>query len=212
MHRKEKKLSKDWDKELSRIAQQLNSYQPPDELWDKIETRLIAEMNRSTTEVHDRIRWFEKLTAFSRYFRTGDARWSGLRIGLAVATAVILLFISSFFIYQHQLINQTENKDQILAELDKDIERTEQHYQKLISQLTKLAKQYEQNVEPHLLALYHEKLTLLDESIRECQKALQENYPHPAVQFALFESYREKAATLKLIIQTKPEYQFKELS
>lgn len=212
MRRKEKKSSEDLDKQLSSLAQQLNRYQPPDELWDKIETRLIAEMNRSTTEARDRGHWFERIARFSRFFRTAGSSWSGLRIGLTVATVTILMIVSIFFIYRHQLNIPATSKDQILAQLDQDIEQTEQHYQKLIDQLTKLAKQNERNVEPHLLALYHEKLTSLDESIRECQKALQENYRNPTVQFALFESYREKAATLKLIIQAKSENRFKEVS
>ncbi len=212
MNRNGKKSSEDWDKEISSIAQQFNRYQPPDELWDKIETRLMEEMNKPTSEVGEKSHWFERISRLSRYFRTADSRWSGLRIGLAPATIAVLIFVSVFFIYRHQLIVPTASKDQVLAQLDQDIEQTEQHYQKLISQLTKLAKHNEQNVEPHLLALYHEKLTLLDESIRECQKALQENYRNPAIQFALFESYREKAATLKLIIQAKSENQSKEVS
>jgi len=169
-------------------------------------------MNKTTAEAHYSSRRFEKLTGLSRYFRTVDAKWSGLRIGLAAAIAVILMSIATFFIYQQQLLHQPVNKDQILAQLDKDIDQTEQHFQKLIIQLTKLAKQNEQNVEPHLLALYHEKLTLLDESIRVCQKALQENYCNPAVQLALFASYRDKVATLKMIAQAKPANQFKEVS
>jgi hypothetical protein len=212
MHRKEKKSTNDWDNQLSSLARQLNRYQPSDELWDKIETSLIAETNKSTTEARDKSHWFERISKFRRYFRTVDARWSGLRIGLAVATVTVLIVVSIFFNYHHLLNIPAANKDQVLAKLDQDIEQTEKHYQKLITKLTKLANQNEQNVEPHLLALYQEKLTLLDESIRECQKALQENYHNPAVQFALFESYREKAATLKLIIQTKSENQSKEVS
>ena len=212
MHRKEKKPSEDWDKQLSSLARQLNRYQPSDESWDKIETRLMVEINKSTSDAREKIHWFEKTSRFRRYFRTVDAQWNGLRIGFAAAAAIALIAVSTFFIYHHQLITPEINKDQVLAQLDQDIQQTEQHYQKLIGQLTKLAEQNEQNVDPHLLALYHEKLMLLDESIRECQNALQENYRNPAIQFALLESYREKATTLKLIIQTKSENQSKEVS
>jgi hypothetical protein len=212
MHRKEKKSSEDWDKQLSSLAQQLNRYQPSDELWDKIQTRLTVEINKSTPDAREKRHWFEKTSRFSRFFRTVDARWSGLRIGFAAAAVITFIAVLIFFNYHHQLITPEINKDQVLAQLDQDIQQTEQHYQKLIGQLTKLAQQNEQNVDPHLLALYQEKLTLLDESIRECQNALQENYRNPAIQFALLESYREKAATLKLIIQTKSENQSREVS
>ena len=212
MHRKEKKSSDDWDNQLSNLAKQLNRYQPSDELWNKIEASLIAEMNKSTSEVREKSHWFEKNSRLSRFFRKVDAHWSGLRIGFAAAAVIALIAVAIFFNYHHRLITTEINKDQVFAQLDQDIQQTEQHYQKLISQLTKLAKQNEQNVDPHLLALYQEKLTLLDESIRECQNALQENYRNPAIQFALLESYREKAATLKLIIQTKSDNQSREVS
>lgn len=212
MRFKKNNLSDDWDEKLSQHAKQLKQHQPPEELWDKIEARLMVEISQSTAETKQKSHWFKKLSKLTLYFHTASASWNVVRVGIALAAAIILIFVSTLFIYHHQITIRTENNDEILVQLDKDIERTEQHYEKLIKRLTKLARQNENNIEPHLLALYHEKLTLLDESIRECKKALQENYRNPAVQFALFESYRQKVETLKIIVQTKPESQSKEVS
>ena len=136
-----------------------------------------------------------------------------VRVGLAVSTLFLLAVFSTLYIYQRPININSEKKEEILAQLDQDIERTEQQYQKIIKQLSKLAAQNESNVEPHLLALYQEKISLLDESIRECRKALEENHQNPGVQFALLESYHQKVETLKMIAQTKSlEVQVKEVS
>ncbi len=195
--------SEQWDQKISELAKQLKRNEPPEELWDKIEARLQAEMDRSlqlAQEKRHRLRWPPKTL---RYFRTADARWNGWRIGFAVATVLLIISLSTLFIYQQWINIVPDETDILLAKIEGDIEKVERQYQKAIDQLTQLAKQNEPNVEPYLLALYQEKITLLDESIRECQRALAANHRHPVAQLVLLQSYRQKIETLKLIIQTK---------
>ncbi len=111
--------------------------------------------------------------------------------------------MATLFIYQHYTDIVPDEADILLARIEGDIEKVERQYQQAIDQLTQLAKQNQPNVEPYLLALYQEKITLLDESIRECQRALAENHRHPVAQLALLQSYRQKVETLKLIIRAK---------
>lgn len=190
------------------MAQNLSRHRPADELWDKIENRLISEMSKPGA-VPSKKAWYEKAIGFRNWIKIADSGWSGLRIGLAAAATIILIMLSTFLIYHQQ---NHPAKGPTLAQLDKEIRQTEQHYQKLILQLSKLAQENEKNLDPHLLALYREKLTLLDESIRTCQRALEENYNNPAIQVALFDSYREKVATLRMMVHTKPLNQSEEVS
>jgi tetratricopeptide (TPR) repeat protein len=203
MSLKKQQASEQWDKEISRLAKQLKRYVPPEELWDKIEARLPAEMDRSLQPAREKKHWLRWLTKTLRHFRTADARWNGWRIGFAAATVLFVISLSTLFIYQQWINIVPGETDILLAQIEGDIEQVERQYQQAIDQLTQLAKQNEKNVEPYLLALYQEKITLLDESIRECQRALAENHRHPVAQLALLQSYRQKVETLKLIIQAK---------
>lgn len=209
---KNQKFDDNWDDEISKQAKQLKRFHPSDELWDKIESRLVLEINKSSATQKIRIKWYQSVSRFIRHFFTDSIFGNRVRVGLAVATSFLLVVLSTLFIYQRPINISSERKTEILAQLDQDIERTERQYQKIIKQLSKLAEQNEPNVDPHLLALYQEKLSLLDESIRECKKALEENHQNPEVQFALLESYHQKVETLKMIAQAKPEIQFKEIS
>lgn len=181
----------------------LKRHQPPAALWEKIETRLMAELDNLPVRVPAKKTACMPFSKISHYFRTAEAHWNRFRIVLALTTLAGLIFLTTFFMPPQKPRGLATSEDQILAQLDKDLVQTERQYQTLITRLTGLAAQNEPNIEPHLLALYREKLMLLDESIRTCKKALQENYQNPAVQLALFESYREKVATLKIIAEAK---------
>ncbi len=203
MSSKQNQASEDWDKKIASLAKRLKRYQPSEKLWDQIEARLQTEMDWSLQPDRENKHWLRWLPKTLHLFRTADARWNGWRIGFAMA--IILLFVSmaTLFIYQHYIDIVPGEADILLARIEGDIEKVERQYQQAIDQLTQLAKQNEPNVEPYLLALYQEKITLLDESIRECQRALAENHRHPVAQLALLQSYRQKVETLKLIIQAK---------
>jgi hypothetical protein len=200
MSLKKQQASEDWDEKIASLAKRLKRYQPPDELWNRIEARLQTELDRSLQPALERNRWLRWLV---RPFRTADCRWNGWRIGFAMATILLFVSMATLFIYQHWIDIVPGEADILLARIEGDIEKVERQYQNAIDQLTELARQNEPNVEPYLLALYQEKITLLDESIAECQRALAENHRNPVAQLALLQSYRQKITTLKLIIQTK---------
>lgn len=203
MSLKRQQASEQWDRGISRLAKQLKRYQPSDELWPRIEVQLPAEVDRSLQPARAKKNWFCWLSRLMRYFRTADGCWNGWRIGFTMATMLFFASVATLFIYQRWINIVPGKTDILLAQIEGDIEKVEQRYQEAIERLTQLAKQNEPNVEPYLLALYQEKITLLDESIRECQRALAENHRHPVAQLALLQSYRQKVETLKLIIQAK---------
>lgn len=193
----------DWDDLLSSLTQQLKRHQPSDELWDRIEARLETDLGQSLQPIQEKphqLRWLPKIL---RYFRTADSYWNGWRIGFAMAAVLVVISLSSLLIYRQWINLIPSETDILLAQIEGDIEKVERQYQKAIDQLTELAKKNEKNVEPYLLALYQEKITLLDESIRACQRALSENHHHPVAQLALLQSYRQKVETLKLIVRAK---------
>ena len=198
---KKQKFNDHWDDEISRQAKQLKRFRPPDELWDKIESKLALEKNKSSVAEKISIEWSQKVSRFMSRLLTNSVFGNRVRVGLAAAAICLLAVLSTLYIYQRPINISGEKIEENLALLDQDIARTEQQYQKIIKQLSKLAAQNESNVEPHLLALYQEKISLLDESIQECRKALEENHQNPGVQFALLESYHQKVETLKMIAQ-----------
>jgi len=191
-----------WERWISRKAKQLKRHQPPEELWITIETRLRAEMEKSShgQAEADRDSQAHRLL---RYFHRTVTRQYAWRIGFA-AVAISILIALSFPSLRRGLISGLASRsNNALTRIDSDLARAEREYQKAIERLIRLAEQNEKNIEPGLLALYREKLALVDDSILECQQALKTNYRNPAAHGALLYCYRQKMETLRSMIQMK---------
>ena len=84
-----------------------------------------------------------------------------------------------------------------------EIEKAQRHYLNAIESLAVLAKQNEKNIEPELAAMYNEKLQLLDESIDDCRRLLEENELNKKAIDFMFASYQKKVDTLREMINYK---------
>jgi hypothetical protein len=193
--------SEEW---LSSQARQLDRRDPPDDLWHRIETRMIAESVKSEIPAKAAGAGSSLANRLFRYFRRADARWNRVRISIAAA-AVILLAVLSVPRFRQGLVSPlTGGSYGELARIDRDMARAERGFQKAIDRLARLARKNEKNIEPGLLALYREKLGLLDDSILACRMALEDNPGNPGVHAALLYSYRQKSETLRLMAGAKP--------
>lgn len=205
MSSKEDLSPQELDRNISQWAKRLKRHQPPTRLWQKIESRLQTEMHPLSAPVKKATIGQRSTAVLSRYLRTVDARWNWARIATAVCTILLIAALSTVFLHhrsKHRLPNDT---NELLAAIDTDLGKAERQYRAAIERLTQLALQSKTNIDPPLLALYEEKITLLDESIRQCQKALKINYHNPWAQAALLQAYRQKVETLKLIVLNRKE-------
>jgi hypothetical protein len=194
----------EFEERISRLAGRLERRKPPEDLWDKIEARLAEETGRAASPAEPARNRHFIMNRFFRTFRRADGRWSGMRISLAAA-AIVLAAAVSVPVLRESAISRGSGADlRILAEADKDAARAEREYRIAIERLALAAGRNEKNIDPGLLALYREKIELLDGSIRECRMALESNYRNPMAHAALLYCYKQKAETLKLMAGAKP--------
>jgi len=182
---------------VSRLAGRLDRREPPADLWARVEKRLEMEAEKSPSFGESTPGARKGQVRFSRFFRLADGRWSGKRIFLAAAAVVLAAVFSVPGLRDplFSLVNGTSRTE--LAGVEKEAARAEREYRQAIERLTVLAGQKEKEIKPGLLALYREKLDLLDASIRECRAALETNYRNPSAHAALLYCYQQKAETLK---------------
>ena len=192
-----------WEERISREAKRLERRQPSGALWSLIEARLKAAIEESRASTAERARSDRRQKMPGWIFHPFEGlrgwRWTGPVVTLASAAVVV----SAAWMFRERLPLPWIQPANRLSRIEKDVASTERRYEALIERLTPLARQNESNLDPRLLALYQEKLALLDESIRECRSALAANRGNSTVQMALLSNYRDKLKTLHAIIQMK---------
>ena len=116
--------------------------------------------------------------------------------------AAILILISAAYYFKP--LSPAE-KSRIQAESLADIGKAQEYYLNAIESLTKLAMENERNIEPELFSIYREKLQLLDASIDECKKIIDENELNVNAWNFLFASYNKKVETLREMANYKKD-------
>lgn len=166
---------------ISGKAKNLPRHQPPEKMWDAIESRLTEEPS-TISWLHKIKTWFRGLTVLSRPPSLKIAS-----IGLAFAFAILFLIFYT-----------TREQDPL-----RKIQQAEKKYIEAIGDLEKLADRNAENIDLTLWALYQERLNLLDESIAHCKQTLEQNNGNINAQKYLFLAYQEKVATLKKMARFK---------
>jgi hypothetical protein len=189
---------------ISRLAGGLDRREPPADLWPKVEKRLAAEFEIAASRQPKTRGVRLGAGRWLRAFRLADGGWSGMRISAAALALVLLSVLSVPALRRPAISLATGTSSGGPAGIDREAARAEREYRRAIERLTVLAGKNEKAIEPGLLALYREKLDLLDGSIRECRRALESNYRNPAAHAALLYCYRQKAETLKMMAEAKP--------
>ena len=164
-------------------TEQLESYQPPVSLWGRIEKDILAGSEKKSKAGN----WLEKLIGI--IFPAGN-----IFRPVFAGAAAILIIISA--VYYFKPLSPAE-KSRIQAESLADIGKAQEYYLNAIESLTKLAMENERNIEPELFSIYREKLQLLDASIDECKKIIDENELNVNAWNFLFASYNKKVETLR---------------
>jgi hypothetical protein len=203
MKAKDSLSREEFEERISRLAGRLERREPPEDLWDKIEARLAEETGRAASPAGQAGGRRFVMNRFLRAFRLADGRWSGRRVSLAAA-AIVLVTAVSVPVLRKSVVSLASGADlRGLAGADKDAARAEREYRKAIERLALAAGRNEKNIDPGLLALYREKIELLDGSIRECRMALESNYRNPMAHAALLYCYKQKAETLRQMAGAK---------
>ena len=190
-----------WEERISREAKRLKRRQPSEGVWDRIETRLRTAMEECRVAAAEQASPIRQGKMPKRIFRPPAGLWNRPWKRMALGLASAALVVSTAWMLRERIPIPWLQPPDILTRIERDVAKAERRYQALIERLAPLVRETENRVDPSLLALYQEKLVLLDESIRECQAALAVNRGNPAVQLALLSSYRDKLKTLYAVMQ-----------
>ena len=167
------------DKLISETAKKLPRHDPPDQLWDMIETKL--EAIKAYRPFWQRIIDFVAGLSLPKWQLT-------LRYA-AVTTGIALIFLMFWLKFIHE-------SDPIKA-----IERAEVKYIQAIEELEKKVEKQQPDLNMNLWILYQERLSLLDESIEACKHTIQYNAENVNARKYLLLAYQEKVETLKKLLK-----------
>jgi len=167
------------DKLISETAKKLSRPDPPDQLWDMIETRLEA--------IKAHRPFWQRIIDFVAELPL--PRWQFTLRYAAVTTGIALIFLMFWLKFIHE-------SDPI-----KTVERAEVKYIQAIEQLEKKVEKQQPDLDMNLWILYQERLALLDESIEACKQILQYNAENINARKYLLLAYQEKVETLKKLLR-----------
>lgn len=178
---------------LSESAKKLKRNQPTDELWKKIETKLVNEKKSE-----------KSVSGFNRF---SDSIWGFIsgenfapKLGFASILVVTLIGISIFY-----LNPKSEEKPNQEAQIDLELQNARMDYQRSISELENFVVANKENINPRIYSVQKEKLSFIDESIKECERALSKNELNVRVQKFLKQSLDQKLSTLKELVKSVKE-------
>jgi len=169
---------------LRKGAKRIRARRVPKSVWAGIEKSLEAEIAKKRSRRGVFFGWL-----------------SGFDIQVFVKPAIAFGMIIILSLVSYRLFFPGDNNRQELQRLQteavSDINEAQKYYLSAIQKLTVLADANKENIEPKLLAMYKEKLALIDESITECRQILEENIFNVNAQRFLFTAYQKKIDTLQ---------------
>ncbi len=181
-------------KSLSVAAKELQDYSPSPELWTRIEHALIQEEAKNSQRA-ERKKWFSFLPAVS-------GRWQTALVG---AFALILTVFVGWRIIQPPFEPYQQQHDRFLLKSAalKEVESTEQAYEKAIDKLAAEAKPQLEDPATPLMANYHEKLLVLDSAIDDLRAQAGLNPSNAQLRRQLLAMYQEKQETLEEVLEAR---------
>src|SRR6266436_877580 len=118
---------------------------------------------------------------------------------------VLVLTISSSWIYYHRPVRTVDNDNSLLqSSALKEVESAETVYERAIDKLAAEAKPQLENPATPLLANYHEKLLVLDSAISDLRAQAGMNPSNAQLRYQLLAMYQEKQHTLEEVLEAKP--------
>ena len=181
-------------KSLSVSAKELQDYSASPALWTRIERALIAEDARKTQRA-ERKRWFSFLPSISVGWQTALA--GAFVLILTVSVGWILV------IRDHGGPPTKQDPSLLKSAALKEVESTEQAYEKAIGKLAAEAKPQLEDPATPLMANYHEKLLVLDSAIDDLRAQAGLNPSNAQLRFQLLAMYREKQKTLEEVLEAR---------
>ena len=178
------------EKVLLKAVDSFPEYRAPETLWDRIseklpETKAVTVIRRPFTET------------IAAYVHDLVSRLQAVPLKPVFGALVIMLvsILATQYYYTRPLtsVGKIAQQNKIAGEL----EEKEHEYLAAIDKLSKLTEDKKESMDPELYDVYQEKLALLDEYIRQCKDAINENEYNINARTYFAMALKEKADTLQ---------------
>ena len=181
-------------KSLSVAGQELRDYTASPALWPRIE-RALAEEAARKTQRDGRKSWFSFLHEILIGWQTA-----------AAGALVLLLTISAGWFYlEKPRHTETADKSLLKSSALREVESAESAYVQAINKLAAQAKPELETPATALLAIFHEKLLVLDSAIADLREQAGLNPSNAQLRYQLLAMYQEKQRTLEEVLEAKQQ-------
>jgi len=175
---------------LNKKVKTLHEFKAPDELWEKINNVVQADIKHKTAKTPLK----EKIRNIIRNLLPSK-QTTLLKPAVIGISFILLLAVGLNYYFLRPL--SSEEKIRLQAEAAAELEETENEYLAAIEKFSRLVESSEEYIDPELYQLYQEKLALLDEFILQCKDAINQNEYNINARKYLALAYKEKVETLQ---------------
>jgi anti-sigma factor RsiW len=180
-------------KTIQAAAFTLDRIELPPHLWPAIRARVAEEPRPSPG----------RLLAFPRS-RTALGIWVAAAAALLIATTIgiyPLLRSPAAHTEQAEAGGQPQSPSEVVASIQSELAAAEQHYDKAIQGLERIAKSESGALDPQVAAVLQKNLQVIDQAIGESRAALQAQPASADAQESLFDAMRSKVALLQQTVE-----------
>jgi hypothetical protein len=163
---------------------------PPNRLWASLQVQLVSEGLIKTQEA--------KQSFWQRLFPT--VLMPSLKPAFAGAILALLLSTTVFYFYSQR--GGQEAKVSSEAQIFRELQQAEVHYQKAIEALSEVSKRKIETLDPAMAQILNDNLATMDYYVKECQDAVKSSPDNPLVHRYLLTAYQKKIEIMQSIVNS----------
>jgi hypothetical protein len=175
---------------LKQSSGALGLVDPPSRLWASLEVQLVSEGLIKTQEA--------KQSFWQRLFPT--VLMPSLKPAFAGAILALLLSTTVFYFYSQR--GGQEAKVSSEAQIFRELQQAEVHYQKAIEALSEVSKRKIETLDPAMAQILNDNLATMDYYVKECQDAVKSSPDNPLVHRYLLTAYQKKIEIMQSIVNS----------
>ena len=175
---------------LKQSSSALGLVDPPSRLWASLQVQLVSEGLIKTQEA--------KQSFWQRLFPT--VLMPSLKPAFAGAILALLLSTTVFYFYSQR--GGQEVKVSSEAQIFRELQQAEVHYQKAIEALSEVSKRKIETLDPAMAQILNDNLATMDYYVKECQDAVKSSPDNPLVHRYLLTAYQKKIEIMQSIVNS----------
>jgi hypothetical protein len=175
---------------LKQSSGTLGLVDPPGRLWASLQMQLVSEGLIKTQEA--------KQGFWQRWFPT--VLMPSLKPAFAGAILALILSTTVFYFYGHRDARESGITSE--AQVFRDLQQAELHYQKAIEALSEVSKRKIETLDPAMAQILNDNLATMDYYVKECQDAVKSSPDNPLVHRYLLTAYQKKIEIMQSIVNS----------